>query len=688
MNAYETWNDRLARRFFNTDMAGRNVNLQVNSDLIREIEQEMPELATFKGAVAGPPTNPRYCERVCDRALQSFQNWRDDAPRFPPYIGYLSFFILASDIDGDFAPHAYYPRLWELLGFDDGRRGPVPQFSQMHQLWDDLEDWSVRDLRGELGVFQSRSIGAHIHIGYPLSQSLIVEQERRDLPRIFDDAGLTPGTDIPTDELVRALRGPTGRRLLRTKTTQLLETRHDPDLYEAFLDAVADELATWDGTINTAQGTAASQDSALGGLHLCLNIDRISGTARASLRCKFNRDIPEDGIIVNDVLEATEFAGGWSTPLTDIRTDQILDASKLDWSTGQSMRVSSHGWQLRLPNREVRILTTAEPEGFSGLVERHSLPQGQPFYLLYPDYAWQHLETWTAHHCEQFRKIEITQGLPEGWNLAESRGSSSDAGVKERFPILSSPSKTRIKLVGGIRSGAGNSNNYFEFAPPSASLTGTSLDVEIFCNDQKIATPDQHGLFELPTDLPVETRIIIEAKRNQEVVHRLSVFLTGDFSLSADDTGAFLDQSGNSVPAGRGGPSIYGPHVTGMGSEPAMTAAELFEDLEDEIGTFHGFLIGTSPGQTISWPATPFPYDWVPTWIVTKRGRKMSAIFVGDTFAQYPAHDRSRLPDRRAVNDWITLLWVNRKRIALPRSKSERDAWQRLQLEARDARQR
>ncbi len=648
----------------------------------------MPELATFRVAVAGPPTNPRYCEQVCDRALQSFQNWRDLAPQFPPYIGYLSFFILAGDLDADFAPHAYYPRLWELLGFDDGRRGPVPHFSQMHQLWDDLEDWSVRDQRGQLGIFQSRSIGAHIHIGYPLSQSLIVEQERRDLPNIFDAEGLTPATEIPIEELARALRSPTGQRLLRAKSTKLLQTRHDPELYEAFLDTVADELSAWDGTITHAPGTAATPQSAVGALHLCLNVDRVSGRAKASIRCRFNRDIPEDGIVVNDALEATEFAGGWSTPLTEIQSGEVLDASKLDWSAAHTMRVSSHGWQLRMPSRDVRILTTAEPEGFSGLVERQSLPLGHPFYLLYPDSAWRHLESWATNQCAQFTRIAITAGLPDGWNLAESRGASSDHGVRGRYPILSSPSRIRIKLVGGIRSDADRSNDFFEFAPPSISFTGASPGVEIFCNDRKISTCEQRDSFPLPDDLPTETRIVIEAKRHQETVHRLSIFLTGDFALPTGQTGDFLDQAGNTAPPGITGPTVYGPHVAGVIPEAALTAAELLEDLEGEIGNFHGFLIGSSPGQIVPWPATPFPRDWVPTWIVTKRGRKMSAIFVGDTFAQYPNREQSHQPDRRAVHDWTTLLWSNRKRIAPPKPKSQRDSWQQLQQKARDVRQR
>ena len=688
MNDYETWNARLASRFFNTDMAGLNVNLYVNLDLIREMEQELPELATFRVAVAGPPTNPRYYELICERAFEAYQGWRDTAPQFPPYIGYLSFFILASDIDGDFAPHAYYPRLWELLGFEDGRGGAPRYFQHMWQLWDDLEDWTVHDLRGELGIFNSRRIGAHRHIGYPLSQSLIVEQERRDLPRVFNAAGLTPAADYSTDELARALRSSTARQLLRAKTTRLLETRHDPALCEAFLDAVADELSAWDGTITTVPGAASPPISAVGSLHLCLNLDRISRIATAYVRCKLNMEFPEDTIIIDDAFEATEFAEGWSTPLVNRSSGEFLNASTFDWTAGQSMTVTSHGLQLRLPRREVRVLTAANQEGFTGLVERHSLPQAQPFYLLYPDYAWQYLEYWATNHCEQFRQIEIAQGLPQGWYLAESRGATSDGGVKERFPILSFPSKTRIRLVGGIRSGAGNSNNFFAFAPPTLSITSANPGIELFCNDQNIAFDDERHEFVLPDDLPTETRIIIEARQQQELVDRLSLFLTGEFGLPENAVDSFLDQNGNSATAVTRGPSISGAYVTGMGAEPDITPAELFEDLEDDIGTIHGFLIGTSPGHISSWPATSFPSDWVPTWVVRKRGRKLAAIFVGDTFDRPPVNPQRRQPDRRDVNDWKSLLWTSRKRIEPPKSTSQRQLWRQIQQEARDVRQR
>ena len=142
-NRYKAWNDALAARFFNEAMAGRNVHLYVNQDLITEVGQGLPDAGNFRSAIAGHPQAPTFNgEQVCRRAYRDFRRWRTIKSELPPYIGYLCLFVLASGTDGDFASNAYYPRLWTLMGYS-GRTGRVPNFERMSELWDDLENWSV-----------------------------------------------------------------------------------------------------------------------------------------------------------------------------------------------------------------------------------------------------------------------------------------------------------------------------------------------------------------------------------------------------------------------------------------------------------------------------------------------------------------------------------------------------------------
>ena len=167
MNQYLRWNNAIAEHFFNPDMAGRSVHLYVNSRLISELEGELGAIAgSFIDAVhEGPLWTTR--QGICQRALQACQGWRARGLDYPPYIAYLGLFVLAGGTDGDFDPNAYYPRLRELLGDPGG--GMVPSFNRMQELWDDLETWSGLDRAGELGLFHARTIGGHVHVGYPLA---------------------------------------------------------------------------------------------------------------------------------------------------------------------------------------------------------------------------------------------------------------------------------------------------------------------------------------------------------------------------------------------------------------------------------------------------------------------------------------------------------------------------------------
>ena len=681
MDAYQKWNDALAECFFNPDMAGRNVYLYVNQELIDEMEEAMPEAGTFRVAVAGPPTNSSYCERVCHRALEAFADWRDSNSTYPPYVGYLGLFVLAGDIGGDFAPQAYYPRLWELMV--ERRNGMVPYFARMRQLWEDLEDWSVHDQQGKLGVFQARSIGGYINIGYPLSQSLLVEEERRGLPRIYRDAGMEPGGDYPADELARSLRRPIARQILRNKTVRLVESRQDADLYNALLDAVAEELSAWDGTVPESV-PAHSQHQyppAVAGLRICMDLDPVGGTVDAYIRCKLSREFPDDGLLIDGELEAGEAGNGWSLPIKNRSTGEILAASHIDWTNGKTMRDSVLGLQLRLAGRDVRIFTNGIHEGINGFVETHIVPREQSFYLAYSGAVWPRLERWATTQCQGFQEIAIARGVPPGWRLASVGSAISDEAVRDEFASLSFTTGTRLRLVGGIRSRAGN--NFFHFAPPSVLLVGGTPNTEVYRDDHLLSPSEDGGIFTLTGDLPVESRISLEA-RDDQPVDRLSLFLTGDFSVKQMEPSFFLGPTGTSASHGEDELTIAGAYFSSTTYEPTTTAAEMFEDFAYEMGGMRGLLIGQSPGQIATWPRQAFPTDWIPVWAIKKQGKKLTAMFAGEFLDVAQPENPTFTPTRREVQDWKKVIWHQRKRITPPRDQYQRGLWQKLQEAARN----
>ena len=671
-NAYQRWNDSLTERFFNPERAGENVYLYVTHDLIEDLEHSMPGAGRFLDAVVGRAAS-YTAEGVCRRALQAFRYWRYGRDGCPPYIAYLSLFVLASDIDGDFAPHAYYPRLWELLG--EQRTGPVPSFNLMWQLWDDLEDWTVRDMQGELGVFQSRSVGGNLHIGYPLSQSILGEQDRRALPQLFHSAGLDPATVHVADELAMALRSTIARRLMRARAVRVASDPSDV-LHKAMMRVVSEELAAWDGRVTQPEGYVG-QASEFIGLRLCISIDSVMGIARTSLRCKLNREFPEAGFATTGGFRADEDVNGWSLPLWHDETGERIDASILDWRNGLTMQAESPGCQLKLPGRELRIFVSGLQEGICDFVETNVLPRGQSFYIGYPQYAWARLERWVTTQCRGFRAVDVVQGLPSSWRLARIDEAIDDEAVRSEFSTLSFPSEVRLRLVGGIRSGSGN--NFFHFAPPMIELLGGPQDTQVFCNETLLPPSSDTNFLALPTGIVIGSRVILEARSGRSVVQRQSLFLTGDFSLPKGEPSLLLGSTGVEAKADDEGLLVAGAYTRGDSSVLTRSAAGMFYDLEHEIGRVRGFLVGENPGEIVVWPSEPFPEEWIPTWIIRRRRRKRwEAVFVGDILASTTLQPSSR-PTVRKIRAWKQVLWHRRKRTVSPRLPAERELWRQLQ---------
>ena len=123
----------------------------VTPDVLREIAGNEAAVDDFVTAVkSGPPGTTR--QGLCQRALQTFEQWRNRGGFFPPYVGYLAMFVLAAGIEGDFAPHAYYPRLRQLLG-EQPAIGQYPSFQRMLTLWDDFGTMGKRRPERQTGYF-------------------------------------------------------------------------------------------------------------------------------------------------------------------------------------------------------------------------------------------------------------------------------------------------------------------------------------------------------------------------------------------------------------------------------------------------------------------------------------------------------------------------------------------------------
>lgn len=666
MNDYLRWNDALVQHFFRPEMSGRSVHLYVTNELISELGRSFD--GNTSEFVAAAKEGPQWvrADGLCQRALQALDHWRERGLSYPPYVGYLALFVLAAGTEGDFAAHAYYPRLRTLLELPEG--GMLPSFNRMLELWDDLERWCIRDLSGAMGIFTVRFVGEWIHVGVPLAQTILTDLERRSMPSIFWEAGFDPTSPPPDAELARALRT-CGSGRLRARTLDLLRRRDDEEQYRILLDTVTDELAQWDGSLEGEPSDLPLETRAYGTLRLCLRADTVASVVRVTARCRVGKDFPEGRLVfVSPRLPSTvwcdEDVPGWSTPLADTETNLPLDGSNFNWAEDLILTDQSGRWHFKITGRPVRLFVEGRTEGLPGLVEVYQLQPLRQFYLLFRDETWRKLETWVRDECRGFVEYRISKGLPAGWRLASVERAISDKSVRLSLPFLSFSRRPTIRFQGGIRPSRGNT--FFAFACPEFSVAGGDGTEEVFCRGLILSPSPETGRYRLPNDSPLDSRISIEVKRAGEVVARQSLYLTSDFAWSRSSTSIEFDRWGQI--AGETLPEqirIAGALARPQPEPGLFTISALMIPGLENRSRAGIFFVGRAPGEIVRWPAEPLPRNWQPVWSISleKHG---TAVYCGGSIDESgPLAGPRGSP--ASIRAWREILWHRRKRIVPPR---------------------
>jgi hypothetical protein len=676
---YLEWNDLLASHFFRPEMARRSVFLFVTQELLDQLGS--PSGDTWRNFVSlarvGHPWRPSNLHNVCQKALHCLETWRFQGLRYPAYLPYLGLFVLAAGKEGDFAPHAYYPRLRGLL--DEAGSGMYPGFDKMWLLWEDLEQWANEDMRGELGTFTARVAGGWVHVGMPIAQTVLTEHERAVLPAVFSAAGLDPTAFPPDAELARLLASH-GSHYLRRRTLQLLErSGSDGELVAVLLDIVKEELSRWDGQPGPEGDSGHATVS--GNLRLCAALDRVASTARFGLRCSLNRDFPEEGLLLRYAPTGEGFICQeeilhWSTEINDPNTCRPADAAHFDWEDKVLLRETHFGWRFTLPGGGVRILVEGASEGLPGIIEVFQLPASGPFYLALSPAAHAEVEAWAKAACQGFRPVAIRRGLPPGWTLYWSGGLIDTAVPCKTYPALCQPSATRLLVRGGIR--ASRRNWFLPFGIPEVLLEGGRGDERVTC-----AGIDLHGdagVYRLPPDIPKEQKLYAEARRGAQVTRSQPFYVIGEFSWQGSKPLVLLDRFG--APKDTSGPQEEGASgASVMGFTSPRVAYSPHPSCFERRRVY---FVGREPGQITSWPAEPLPDCWQPIWAIPLE-RKGRAIFCGtDLGLSQPLPARPGT-DRKKLKLWKEVLYRRHKRIGVPSSPRLAQLWKKFQEAARDA---
>jgi hypothetical protein len=669
---YLGWNDLLAAQFFKPEAAGKRVHLCVTSSVIEELGGPINNARLdFVAAIkAGPPWVTR--QGVCQKALQSMSDWRERQLVYPPYVGYLSFFVLAAGLEGDFAAHAYYPRLRTLLD-EAPASGQYPSFNRMLELWDDLERWANEDKRGELGEFRADIAGGWINVGLPVAQVILTEQERQRLHTIFAEAALDP-TSSPSDEQLAGILLARGHHRLRPRTLHLLEdaASGSSEVRDLLISTALDELAEWDGQFS-ADGDHDSQ--IYSPLRLCGRLNRVAKRLQFSLRCKSKHTIPEEGLVLRlegqePALKCMEYMMGWSTELTLDGGTEVFDPARIDWSAGAWGESEASDWKFRLAASDVRIFEDGSTDAIPGIVEVPRLPTQRQFYLVCHGRARDTIERWGRAQCRDFVDLGVESGLPTGWSLFHAAAANSDELIRKDFPALAFNSTVRVYFKDGVRS---TRNQYFSFGLPQLVVDGGNETTQVFCGNTRLEAGED-GRYSVPGSIVIPGRLSIEVRHDETVLTRRSLFVCDE---------APVPEACNFQ-----GDRFGQPFIQSEDNEPFVAgAAASFEAPPYDVVFLPGIndqgrriFVGRVPGQIVSLSAGERPQGWNPVWAILMH-RNGSTVFCGTGLPE-STPIAGRVGDERQIREWKRVLWHRRKRIAPPSHESLKRLWLSYQEEA------
>lgn len=557
---YLEWNDLIAARVFRPAMAGKRVYLFITPELIAELgAPRKSDLQDFLSAVRTGPSGI-FGENICEKAERVAINWRKRRLTYPPYIGYLSFFVLAAGIDGEFAPHAYYPRLRKLLGETNDNRSSYPSFPKMRLLWEDLERWSQKDKESKYGQFHIRLLGGYPHVGIPISQSFLGEADIHRLHYFFAEMDLEP-TAPPSQQVLAQLMVRHGGAFFSNRVLKILNFPvSNREEYKALIEIAEQELKGWDGSY--VDGGARKQHAALfmGSLRLCwAALDRVAGVATVRIRATAQRALPEDGLDLREKQGQTNFhcepyVGSWSSILCDQDTGKPFDAGKLDWEDDLSFRDGTRRWRFSLKPASIRVFVSGAAEGIPGMIEVQRLAASGSSIVAVEGRLEGRIVQWGQSSCAVFKRLQVHSGVPRNWIFYSVESPIHNDKFATEYPVLSVDSAPVLALEGGIRF---NGNYFFAFALPTVLLVSRADTTHVFCNGKQLN--GNNGRYELDPLQAIETKLEIEARAGKRVLASCSVYVVEDFVNSPSDY--YVDRFGGLGTSSSPRDYVRGAHV-------------------------------------------------------------------------------------------------------------------------------
>lgn len=694
--SYDEWNWALANHFFTPGAAGKPAYLQVDAETLG-----------LAGQAAGfTPARPEESFTQAIRQKISSNHTKDPFYRFswfgdwkknvlnkpevpPPFAGLLGACVLAasrmaSDTQAGVSQSNYYFRLNDLLGLGK-KKGQPPSFdTKVTPLWKLLNWWLDECNNGQRGTSTARPAG-FANIGYPLSQCVLRDADRRKLPVFFQQEGFEPAQEIEEEEIRSALAAwaaapscplsPRAKRVISSKSTSL---------QHAASEIVLRELEVWDGTVADTSGRQVAS--------IELRVQMSRGGRRFS--CELYPRAPEG------------FPGGAYSGAEDTASLQRLGE---DWFSPLAPEWLHRGFEegIRL-TKDKFALSFTPPDTLA--LESHSELGGwvscsRPVlgrkYLILCLHGYERLVNrfLGQYAAEGWRQAPGREGLPSGYFCFKD--------VEFRAPVQEIPSgfeeiaglvpkqRTGVSLTGGLKLGR---TEWLHGCEPDVSVSsGGNMPVTVYLDGSELGCL-QEGNGTLPlagVGLESGEHHVSAATESRRFTIREPVLESEAFD-SRDLLGLpllrreerILPQSIGSMPLEpeqkRGSLSISGVRVIG---HPDDIPDPVREALSVRRGYKKYVVLGRYVGQVAEYEVpyeAPFwflkkhgslegrflfPVGFEPEWIVATGAQGKQHLLA----AGQPQPPMGEIADSRKASTWIQLARKNYRNL---RGQRKRGLWQ------------
>lgn len=221
---YEQWNDYLCQRLFSWEQADSLVYVLLD-------EEDLADAAAAIGVglrevlydLARAVRSKMRLDGVHDGLFGWFASqiyfWNLDVARAtkeaelpnPPVVGLLALCSEAAKEMGSsgMSPNHFYGPLAELLMLDSDDKAVLGRLADSYRVvvqasWDCVESWCSQN-EGQRGLVSATSTTAFPYVGLAVSQALVREHDRRQLPDLFRQYRLSPTSVTGSEEVESAL---------------------------------------------------------------------------------------------------------------------------------------------------------------------------------------------------------------------------------------------------------------------------------------------------------------------------------------------------------------------------------------------------------------------------------------------------------------------------------------------------